>query len=127
VESKQFSIASIVSLTSGMLLCDFGDMHHLAEYVMGHPIWTHEFASKPMWDVMKSKLLEQHPTLPAAVPEGTGESNWQRWRDSLVAQFGATLPIAKGEEERPADPMTTARAMLGPDKPIIGIDLGKKD
>lgn len=91
METKAFSTAALASLSSGMLLCEFGDMHEAAEYLMGHPIWTHEFASKPMWDRMKSKLLEQHPGLPAAEPpEGT---DWQAWRDEIVAKLGAELTI----------------------------------
>ena len=119
METKAFSTPALASLSSGMLLCEFGDMHEAAEYLMGHPIWTHEFASKPMWGLMKSKLLEQHPGLPTEEPpEGT---DWQAWRDELVAKLGAELTITKGSEERPADPVTTARAMLGPDKPIVAI------
>lgn len=118
METKAFSTAAVVSLSSGLLLCNFGEMHEAAEYLMGHPIWTHEFASKPMWDLMKSKLLEQHPGLPVESDES------QPWQDFLAAacvKFGETLTLTKGDEVRAADPMTTARAMLGPDKPIIAI------
>lgn len=118
METKTFSTAAVVSLTSGLLLCKFGEMHELAEYVMGHPIWTHEFASKPLWELMKSKLLEQHPDLPVEADES---QPWQDYLAAACAKFGETLTITKGEEVRAADPMTTARAMLGPDKPIIGI------
>ena len=119
MESKSFSTAAVVSLSSGVLLCKFGEMHELAEYVMGHPIWTHEFASKPMWALMKSKLLEQHPGLPVDAEESV--EDWQGYLAAACAKFGETLTITKGEEVRAADPVTTARAMLGPDKPIIAI------
>jgi hypothetical protein len=121
METKAFSTASLASISSGVLLCNFSDVHGAAEHLMGHPIWTHEFASKPLWELMKAKLLEQHPSLPTEPPEGTDETNWQAWRDQLIAKLGAELTITKGEEERAADPITTARAMLGPDKPIIAI------
>lgn len=118
--TKTFSTAAVVSLTSGLLLCKFSDMHELAEHVMGHPIWTHEFASKPLWELMRSKLLEQHPGLPVDA-EGYDKGNWQDFLAAACVKFGETLEIAKGEEVRAADPVTTARAMLGPDKPIIAI------
>lgn len=120
METKAFSTAAVVSLTSGMLLCDFSKMHELAEYVMGHPVWSHEFASKPMWDLMKLKLLEQHPCLPTD-SKGVTKDTWQDFLAAACAKFGETLTITKGEEVRAADPVTTARAMLGPDKPIIAI------
>ena len=118
MESKSFSTASLASLSSGMLLCNFGDMHEAAEYLMGHPIWSHEFASKPMWELMKSKLLEQHPGLPR---DAEGVTDWQAFLAATCAALGESLTITKGEEHRSADPITTARAMLGPDKPIIAM------
>lgn len=42
-ETRDFPTAVIASLSSGVLLCEFTDMHEAAEYLMGHPIWTHQF------------------------------------------------------------------------------------
>lgn len=123
METKAFSTAAVVSLSSGLLLCEFGEMHEVAEYLMGHPIWTHEFASKPMWDLMKSKLLAQHPGLPVDADGADGEK-WQDYLAAACATFGETLTITKGEEVRAADPITTARNIIGKDKPIIGIQCG---
>lgn len=119
METKAFSTASLASLTTGRLFCNFSDMHQAAEYLMGHPIWTHEFAVKAMWDLMKAKLLEQHPALPTEAD--CDETNWEAWRDQLVAKLGPTLTITKGEEVRGADPITTARNIIGKDKPIIAV------
>jgi hypothetical protein len=121
MEKKAFSVPAIVSLTTGRLLCDFSAMHEIAEWVMGHPIWTHEFASEAMWGLMKMKVREQHPDLPDEAPEWVERDTWEKWRDQLVAQFGATRELTKGDEERDADPITTARNIIGPDKPIIAI------
>lgn len=96
-------------------------MHEAAEFLMGHPVWTHEFASEPLWDLMKAKLLEQHPDIPTDTPEGVDETNWEAYRDRLVAELGESRELVKGSEERPADPITTARQMLGPDKPIVAV------
>lgn len=120
MESKSFSTAALASLTSGMLLCKFGEMHEAAEYLMGHPIWSHEFASKPLWELMKSKLLEQHPGLPRDA-DGVTEGSWRQFLEAACAALGESLTIVKGSEVRPSDPLTTARAVLGPDKPIIAI------
>lgn len=123
--TKAFSTAALASLTSGVLLCKFGEMQAAAEYLMGHPIWTHELASKPLWDLMRSKLLEQHPALPSD-PGDLGDDGWQNYLAALCAMFGETLTITKGEEIRAADPITTARAMLGPDKPIVVVCTGEE-
>lgn len=119
MESKSFSTAALASITTGRLLCDFSDMHEAIEYLMGHPVWTHELASESLFKLMSMKLREQHPGLPAE--DDCNDTNWQQFRDQLVAKLGSTLTITKGEEVRAADPLTTARAMLGPDKPIIAL------
>lgn len=36
----------IVSAYTGVLMCDFSDMHEYIEKKLGRPVWTHELASK---------------------------------------------------------------------------------
>jgi hypothetical protein len=39
-ETRDFPTAVIASLSSGVLLCEFGAMQEAAEYLMGNPIWS---------------------------------------------------------------------------------------
>lgn len=48
METRDFPSAVIASISTGVLLCKFNEMHQAAEYLMGHPIWTHHFASPPI-------------------------------------------------------------------------------
>ena len=32
----------VVSAYTGVLLCDFADLHEYIEEIMGRPVWTHE-------------------------------------------------------------------------------------
>lgn len=123
METKAFSTAALASITTGRLFCAFSDMHEAIEYLMGHPVWTHELASEALFKLMSAKLREQHPGLPTEADDCDG-TNWEAWRDQLVAKLGPTLTITKGQEVRAADPITTARNILGPDKPIIAIGTG---
>lgn len=91
--SKIFSTAAVVSLSSGMLLCNFSEVHEAAEHLMGHQIWTHQFASRALWDQMKARLLEQHPALPVTEPEGVGRDNWQDYLAAACAMFGETMTL----------------------------------
>ena len=34
----------IVSAYTGVLMCDFADLHEYIEKIMGRPVWTHELA-----------------------------------------------------------------------------------
>lgn len=94
-ESREFSTAAIVSITTGVLFCKFGDMHEAAEYLMGHPIWTHHFANKELNADMKRMVLSQHPGLPCEV-EGVTSENYLERLAEIEAKHGKTLTITKG-------------------------------
>lgn len=48
--------AIVVSAYTGVLMCDFGDMHEYVEKKLGRPIWTHEFADKNVWEEIREKV-----------------------------------------------------------------------
>lgn len=94
---RDFPIAVIASLSSSLLLCKFGDMHEAAEFLMGHPIWTHHFADKNLWIEMNKTIASQYPGLPSEDEvEHVNESNWQEFVAQLETQFGKTVKIRKG-------------------------------
>jgi hypothetical protein len=94
-ETREFPTAVLASITSGILLCKFGDMHEAAEFVMGHPIWTHHFASKQMNEDIRKTLLAQHPGLPTKI-EGVTTENYLQHVAALEAKLGKTLSVTKG-------------------------------
>lgn len=95
-ETREFPIEVLVSITSGILLCDFPAMHECAEFLMGHPIWTHHFASKELWQDMRKTALAQCPGLPLEV-EGVTRDNYGKYVAKLTAEFGAKQTIRKGD------------------------------
>lgn len=127
METKAFSTPILASITTGVLLEEpFSKMHEAAEFLMGHSIWTHEFANKALWGLMRAKLLEQHPGLDVDADDVTAD-NYEDFAAKLKADLGDTLEISKGEERRAADPLTTAQNMLGPDKEIIPVVVSDHD
>ncbi len=95
-ETREFPTEVIASISSGILMCSFGDMHEAAEYLMGHPIWTHHFASKELWKAMQRAILAQCPGMPVE-REDIGKDNWEAWRDTLIAYLGPNQTIRKGD------------------------------
>lgn len=95
METKEFSTAAIASISTGVLLCNFGDMHEAAEYVMGHPIFTHHFASKDLSEDMKRTIVAQIPDMPTEL-EGVTAENYLEHVAKLEAKFGAKVAIRKG-------------------------------
>lgn len=95
METRDFPTAVIASLSSGVLLCEFDKMHEAAEYLMGHPIWTHHFANKTLWGEMQKTIAEQCPGMPTDLPD-VNKDNWEAKRAELEAEFGVTVKIRKG-------------------------------
>lgn len=75
-ETRDFPVAVIASISSSILLCKFGELHEAAEYLMGHPIWTHHFAGKDLWKEMQQTVLAQCRGMPTDAPNIT-EDNWR--------------------------------------------------
>lgn len=103
METREFPTAVIASISSGVLLCKFGDMHEAAEYLMGHPIWTHHFASKQLTAAMRQKVMEQCPGLPGE-NSGIDGNNWQQRLAELIADVGPVCVIRKGDGETEMHP-----------------------
>lgn len=98
-ETRDFPTTVIASLTTGILLCEggFSKMHEAAEYLMGHPIWTHHFANKDLWAEMQKTVLAQCPGLPTDKDcENVGKDSWREFAAKLEAEFGPTVKIRKG-------------------------------
>lgn len=95
-ETRDFPTAVIASLSSGVLLCEFSKMHEAAEYLMGHPIWTHHFASKDLWKKMQRAIVAQCPGMPTDLPDVTKE-NYREKVATLEAEFGPVVRIRQGD------------------------------
>ena len=96
IETREFPTAVIASLSSGIMLCGtFSAIHEAAEYLMGHPIWTHHFADEQLTSEIRRMVADQCPGMPARDGEITPD-NWREKLAGLEAQFGPTQTIRKG-------------------------------
>lgn len=94
-ETRDFPIAVIASLSTGVLLCDFSKMQEAATYLMGWPIFTHHFADRELHQEMKKTIAEQCPGVPQDAPEVNGD-NYREYVAKLEAEFGPTIKVRKG-------------------------------
>jgi len=109
-DSRAFDVAVLVSITSGVLLVQpFSKVHEACEWLMGHPVWTHELGSEATVNRIKAAVLAQHPDLPSEVT--ADRNNWDAVAASLRETYGATRDVAKGSGERTASPIETLRQM----------------
>lgn len=103
-ETRDFPTAVIASLSTGVLLCKFGDLHEAAEFLMGHPIWTHHFGSKELWSKMQHTIIEQCPGMPTALPD-TDKDNYLAKLADIEAEIGKMVKIRKGDGASAMHPM----------------------
>ena len=114
------SVEGIASCYSRRLLCKFGEFHKTAEQLVGHPIWTHEFASRDLESRLKDLSLAKLPQL--SDYEFTKES----WEDDLCRLKedigGDTILSNKEVNEREKTPMKTLEE-IAPGKPHIFVEV----
>lgn len=95
IDTREFPTAVIASLSTGILLCNFSEMHEAAEYLMGHPIWTHHFGSKALWKEMQRTIAGQCPGMPTEI-EGANKDNYLEKLSEIELAIGKTVRIRKG-------------------------------
>jgi hypothetical protein len=128
-EIREFSVGALLSLTTDKMLADrFSEVHEAAEFVLGHPIWTHEFGRREVWQRLRENVLEQVPVL--ASFDGSGvvdKESAKEFLDEAVQVIGVrSFSIVKGTCVREQSPIETLQEMM-PEKPIIVVDHPKGD
>ena len=128
--TKTFPIADVLGITTGMSLASFDGLHELAEHLLGHAVWTHEFSEKALWDRMREAMFAQHPQLrdaPVCVISDGARVDEALWRPELAAyladmaaRYGATLDVVEGKQARTESPFESA-ARIAPGKPVLAI------
>lgn len=51
--------AVIISAYTGVLMCDFDDMHKYIEEKLGRPVWTHELGYKEIQEEIRQKCKSE--------------------------------------------------------------------
>lgn len=92
-ETRDFPTPVVASVVSGIVLAPFTYIHECAEFVLGHPVWTHQFPA--LFADMRKAVLAQHPGLPTEIPDVTRD-NWEQHARRLMQQFGPYLRLEKG-------------------------------
>lgn len=113
-EMREFPTAVVASLSSGITLCPFSAIHECAEFLMGHPIWTHHFASEELWAAMQRAILAQCPGMPTSL-EGVTADNFRQRVAELEAELGLVQTLRKGDGSTAMSPLDGIPA----GKPVI--------
>ena len=135
-ETQTFHMAAVAGMMTGYVLGEddetgFSAQHRLAEHVLGHPVWTHEFVEEAFWERVRGALLAQHPELASLPPynrqkakeakrSGSVMTYVHAYVRSAIVACGETMTFTKGTAERTETPFESLQR-IAPDKPILGI------
>lgn len=57
-DGKAFSVGAVLSAYTGVLLCEFCDMHEYIQHVFGRPVWTHEMGDRDFLSRLQQRIKE---------------------------------------------------------------------
>lgn len=98
IDTREFPSCAVASLSTGVLLVEpFSVMAELAEYILGRPIWTHQYPA--LADDLRDAVLRQFPDMPTDA-SGVDRSNWRAFAADIEGTFGPTLQVRSGRQEQ---------------------------
>lgn len=113
--NKEFSTETVLALATGRG-CGalFSEVHEAIEYVMGHPVWTHEMADKELWNKVAKIVRPQNDNLIYWIDTIDGADN-----DAVgaiviraIKDVGLKLQLKSGSETRTEDPIKSLQRIL---------------
>lgn len=119
MSTKTFRLGAVLSVTTGTLLCEIGDVYAILNHMTGDNLFTHQLP-RAMREC-RPFLLRQFPSLPHASPEDVGPENWARWLHARIQEHGDSFdvaPIPPQQHDR-IDPLTELAGMVGPDRVAV--------
>lgn len=119
-----FSLGAILSVTTGVLLCDFAEVHELLDHMTGDTLFTHQLprASRECEDHLRAQFPQLADIeVPVNLPR---PELYLQWVESLHDLHGArheVAPLPPGDHTR-IDPLTEM-ALHHPGKPVIAVEV----
>jgi hypothetical protein len=87
------------TLTTGMMLTTpFSKIHEAAEWIMGQPIFTHNFANEAVQKELVRRILLIVPDMPVEIKGGA----WEVFGNALVDKYGEFIDVPKGGDAKVA-------------------------
>lgn len=131
--TKTFGIGPILTVTTGSLMCDLGDLYGILGWLTGEDLMTHQLprASREA----EGPLCEWFPDLATVtVPEWSALPGWggmsddqkraniESWLADLGSKVGAEreVPRLNADDHTSIDPLAETQ-MMRPDLPIIPV------
>lgn len=115
METREFSIALMLSLTDGHMMTSFSEIQENIEWLVGYPVWTHQMPR--LFEVVKPYLEEKYPQFKDwQVPDGLeGEEGVKAYLETLrmlFPEFQETYTVEKMPPTQQIDPLLEAEQIF---------------
>lgn len=93
---KEFNIEVVLTITTGRLLCNIGEVYKILDYMTGESLFTHQIPRAS--NICREYILRQYPNLPTEKEANEYPINEKNYNDFVKLwqeKYPDPLPIAK--------------------------------
>ena len=91
MKTKTFDLATVLSVTTGILLTDIGNVFSILNYMTGDNLFIHQLSR--VSKECKPIILDQYPDIANIDSAGVNRENWQEFIDGQIKKFGNEFEI----------------------------------
>ena len=116
---ESFSLGTVLSVTTGKLLCPIDGVYRILNFMTGDNLFTHQLPRVSR--ECAPHLLKQFPALADVDVSTVTPDNWQAWLHEQEAKHGDVLevePLQPGEHYQ-IDPLSELAEKVHPDKILV--------
>ena len=116
--TQTFNTLVVATAATGVGLgqCSYSDVMRVGEFVLGHPVWTHELADKGTTSRIEAAIRAQLPNLPS---RELAHEDWQKAATAATEAYGETVTLTEGTGERTENPVDSLARLTGRPEDII--------
>ncbi len=115
-DTKIFSLGAVLSVTTGLMLCDMGELYDILNHLLTDDLMTHQLPRALR--ACAPGLARQHPQLVGVGPSEQDRSFWAEIHDPEVRMALIKEWVAMREDRH---------GKYIPVRPLSGIDYERKD
>ena len=118
-ETKEFPTLVVATTATGISLgtgINYSNVQECAEWICGHPVWTHELGFGPLMDRVSALAYAMFPLLPT---KDAASADWSAAARKAIEDHGETVLVPRGALERDQSPIETLKQMRPNDDPLV--------
>ena len=111
-ETRRVDIGVALSLLTGKVLCPFAEMQETAEWLLGRPIWTHEFGDRETVRLLQGAIIVSAPQLSMETGECVSRDNWRDYVQRCANTYGSSVALMQHVIPRTENPLESLLRMM---------------